>query len=93
MLKSHQQIPHTVQHTMSGESTPILCGTIPAFEVFMTTWEKAANTHPNLKKYIKPGLDWAIMYYDRMDLTGAYIITMHKFLWSSCPDTLANCQI
>jgi hypothetical protein len=65
---------------MSGERTPILCGTIPAFEVFMTRWEKAAKKFPNLKRYIKPGLEWAYMYYDRMDLTGAYVIAMRKCL-------------
>jgi hypothetical protein len=77
---------------MSAESTPILCGTVPAFEAFMTTWENVAKAHPHLRKYIQPGLDWAIMYYDRMDLTGAYIVTMRKWL-SSCPNSLANCQM
>ncbi len=63
---------------MSGESTPILCGAIPTFEMFMTTWEKCAKAHPGLKGYIQPGLDWACKYYARMDHTRAYVITMRK---------------
>ena len=70
---------------MSSKSTPILCGAIPAFEMFMTAWEKCAKAHPNLEKYIRPGLEWACMYYSRMDRTQAYVITMRKCLWSSCP--------
>jgi hypothetical protein len=71
---------------MSSESTPILCGAIPAFEMFMTAWENCAEGHPNLKKYIQPGLDWACMYYSRMDRTRAYVIAMRKCFWSSCPE-------
>jgi hypothetical protein len=76
----HQQIPHVVQQVMSGESTPILSGAIPAFEMFMTTWEKIIEEHPRLEKYIKPGLDWAHLYYGRMDRTKAYIISMRKHI-------------
>jgi hypothetical protein len=63
---------------MSGERTPILCGAIPAFEMFMTTWEKMCREHTHLEKYIRPGLEWAYRYYARMDRTGAYMITMRK---------------
>jgi hypothetical protein len=61
---------------MSGEGTPILSGAIPAFEMFMTKWEKLGNEHPHLKPFIKPGLDWAYRYYNRMDRTTAYIVAM-----------------
>jgi hypothetical protein len=33
---------------------------------------------PNLARFIKPGLDWAYMYYARMDRTRAYIIALCK---------------
>jgi len=66
---------------MSGESTPILCGAIPSFEMFMTSWEKLLHDHKSLKKYIDPGLQWAYTYYSRMDNTRAYIVTMRKFFF------------
>jgi hypothetical protein len=61
---------------MSGERTPILSGAIPAFEMFMTKWEKINQEHPNLKRLVWPGLEWAYKYYGRMDRTRAYIIAM-----------------
>jgi hypothetical protein len=73
-----QQFPHRVQQIMSGENTPILAGAIPAFEMFMTGWEKAAEDHTHLANLIQPGLDWAYLYYGRMDRTRAYIIAMCK---------------
>lgn len=72
---------------MSGERAPILAGAIPAFEAFMTTWEKLGEEHPHLKRFIKPGLDWAYMYYRRMDRTRAYIIAMCKYIDSSIRTT------
>jgi hypothetical protein len=73
---AYQQVPHTVQQVMSGESTPILCGAIPVFEMFMTRWENMIQQHPQLERYIQPGLDWAYKYYGRMDRTRAYFIAM-----------------
>jgi len=64
---------------MSGESTPILSGAIPAFEQFMTKWEVLANRHPHLKPWVDVGLQWATMYYAHMDGTCAYIVTMCMF--------------
>ena len=61
---------------MSKETTPILSGAIPTFETFMTSWEKLAAEVPHLKPLIAPGLDWASMYYRKMDRTRAYIIAM-----------------
>lgn len=63
---------------MSGERTPILCGAIPAFEMFMTTWEDMVEKHRNLKQLIQPGLNVAYEYYNRMDRTRAYAITMRQ---------------
>ena len=57
---------------------PILSGAIPAFEMFMTKWEKLGVECPRLKPFIQPGLDWAYKYYKRMDRTTAYIIAMCK---------------
>jgi hypothetical protein len=61
---------------MSGETNPILAGVIPAFEMFMTSWERLAEKHPRFRSWIDTGLDWASTYYSRMDLTKSYIITM-----------------
>jgi hypothetical protein len=61
---------------MLAESNPILSGAIPAFELFMTVWEKLSLDNPHLERFIKNGLDWAYMYYGRMDRTKAYIIAM-----------------
>ncbi len=67
---------------MSGESTPILCGSIPAFEMFMTMWDNIIQRDPNdrVATYAQAGLEWAHKYYARMDRTQAYIITMCKCL-------------
>lgn len=62
---------------MSAESTPILSGAIPAFEMFMTHLEQLSK-QPRLKQLVKPGLDWACKYYARMDRTRAYTIAMRK---------------
>ena len=47
---------------MSSDANPILAGAIPAFEMFMTAWERLAECHPRLKPWID-GLDWATTYY------------------------------
>jgi hypothetical protein len=52
---------------MSDESTPILSGAIPAFEMFMTTWEKLSQENCHLEEFIQKGLDWAYKYYTQMD--------------------------
>ncbi len=83
------QIPHEVQQIMSSERTPVLLGAIPAFEMFMTKWEKIAESDSeqlrHVKPLVEPGLEWATRYYSRMDGTKAYIISMCK---SKC--TLLN---
>jgi hypothetical protein len=70
---------------MSGESTPILSGAIPAFEMFMSHWEHLRENHPQTKSWVDIGLEWATTYYGRMDHTRAYIIAMceqnHSSLW------------
>jgi hypothetical protein len=61
---------------MSKETTPILSGTIPAFELFMSKWERLFMDFPRVKPLVAPGLEWATKYYRKMDRTKAYIIAM-----------------
>ena len=63
---------------MSQESMPILSGAIPSFEMFMTSWEALKDSHSNLRPVIEAGLEVAYKYYDRMDLTKAYVVAMCK---------------
>lgn len=63
---------------MSSEQIPILSGAIPAFETFMSKWEKLMKDHSRLRPLVKPGLESAYGYYARMDRTRAYIIAMCK---------------
>ena len=77
---------HCVQHVMLSESTPILCGAIPAFEKFMSKWEGMMEHFPNSKLYIKEGLNCVFKYYAQLDHTNAYIITMCKPLHLSVPN-------
>ena len=65
---------------MSSDANPILSGSIPAFEIFMTMWEELAEHHPRLKPWIDVGLECATTYYAWMDLTKVYIMTMGKQL-------------
>jgi hypothetical protein len=76
---SSRQIPHAVQQTMSREQTPVLSGAIPAFEMFMTQWERLGEMVPRLKPFVDIGLKWATKYYNWMDRTNAYIISMCEF--------------
>lgn len=64
---------------MSYDRTPVLAGSIPSFEIFMTTWEFLAEKHPHLAPYVEEGLSYAREYYNKMDCTKAYIIAMGKY--------------
>jgi hypothetical protein len=66
---------------MSSESLPVLSGSIPAFELFMTQWEFIRVKYPELAESIDEGLKFANEYYKRMDNTRAYIIAMGELLW------------
>jgi len=61
---------------MSSKTTPVLSGTIPAFEMFMSMWEDLAEQHPRLSPWIDIGMDKAKEYYGWMDHTAAYIMSM-----------------
>lgn len=69
---------HMVQHMMSGEHNPLMGGTIPTFELFMSSWEKISRNDSELATLIKPGLKLAYKYYSKMDHTMAYVVTMRK---------------
>jgi len=71
---------------MSGKKTLLLCGSIPAFELFMSKWEKLADNNPHLEELIRPGVKWVEKYYSHMDCTSAYIITMHKCCCLAAPE-------
>jgi hypothetical protein len=73
------QVPHRVQHTMSAESMLVLSSTVAIFKIFMSEWEDLTKEFEKLVPWIKVGLCWAKKYYDLMDDTDAYIITMGKF--------------
>jgi len=61
---------------MSGETILILSGAIPAFEMFMSSWEQLAENHPRLLPWIDIGLGKATEYYAWMDRTSAYVMLM-----------------
>ena len=71
---------------MSAEKTPVLCSSIPVFELFMSKWEKLADDNKHLRGLIQPGLDLAYKYYSCMDCTSAYIITMRKRFCLPAPE-------
>jgi hypothetical protein len=61
---------------LSKEETPVLAGTIPAFEIFLTKLETLAEVKPWLQGCIEEGLRFARKYYQAMDDTGAYVVAM-----------------
>jgi len=60
---------------MSRDKTPVLSGSIPAFEMMIAAWTKLCVTHPRLKPFIDVALTWAEKYYAKTH-TKAYIIAM-----------------
>jgi hypothetical protein len=73
---------------LAKDETPVLAGVIPAFEIFLTKWEKLAVKKPHLKPWIDEGLVWATKYYRRLDSSDAYVIAMCKFRFTSKEYTL-----
>lgn len=67
---------------MSHELTPVLSGAIPAYELFMTRWEDIRKNFPETRDWVDTGMLWAEKYYNRMDLTNAYIIAMCELVSS-----------
>ena len=63
---------------MSKGKTPVLSGSIPAFEMMIGAWRKLSSTQPRLKLFIDIALSWAEKYYAKTHRTKAYIIAMCK---------------
>ena len=61
---------------MSAEYTPVLSGTIPSIEMFMSLWEALRQRHAHLKPWVDEGISWAKKYYCHMDSSKAYAIAM-----------------
>lgn len=76
------QYPHQVQTMLSKDETPVLAGVIPAFEIFLTKWDTLAVAKPWLKPWIDVGLSWITKYYQRLDLTDAYVVAMCRFYFT-----------
>ena len=64
---------------MSAELMPVLSSAIVIFEIFMSQWEELGNEFKKLTPWIKVSLDWAKKYYNLIDDTNAYIVTMGEF--------------
>ena len=47
----------------------------------MSQWEELHKQFPKLKPWITVGLKWARKYYDLMDNTDVYIVTMGEFFY------------
>ncbi|KIJ18259.1 hypothetical protein PAXINDRAFT_71722, partial [Paxillus involutus ATCC 200175] len=73
-----EQVPklELLRDHMSSESLPCLGSTVPCFELFMSAWEMLGATHPRVKPWTDIGLEWATKYYQRMDNTHTYVISM-----------------
>ncbi|KIK16439.1 hypothetical protein PISMIDRAFT_113345, partial [Pisolithus microcarpus 441] len=71
-----QQVPLRVQQRMSSESPPHLGSTVPCFELLMSAWETLGETDVCLRPWTDVGLKWAVEYYQQMDNTRAYVISM-----------------
>ena len=61
---------------LSGENTPTLCYSIPAFESFHHIWTKLAEDRPEWTDIIQPGLDKLEEYMDK--LNDAHVVAMGK---------------
>jgi hypothetical protein len=59
---------------LSGENTPTLCYSIPAFEAFINRWTIQIEENPEWANIIQPGLDKLEEYVGR--LNDAHILAM-----------------
>jgi hypothetical protein len=64
---------------LSEEENPVLAGVIPAFEMFLSKWDKLAIQKPWLKPWIDVGISWVVKYYQRLDASDANVIAICKF--------------
>jgi hypothetical protein len=73
------QVPHRVQQAMSAESMPVLSSTVVIFKIFMSQWDELGKEFTRLTPWINVGMHWAKKYYNLMDETDVYIVTMSEF--------------
>jgi hypothetical protein len=59
---------------LSGENTPTLCYSIPAFESFIRVWKELLAENPKWDNLIEPGLS-KLEEYERR-LTDVHIVAM-----------------
>jgi hypothetical protein len=63
---------------MSGERTPMLSGTYPAFETLIEQWISLAKHVPHCGPLVQIGLAWADKYDNRLGATNAYAVAMRE---------------
>ncbi|KIK12635.1 hypothetical protein PISMIDRAFT_120519, partial [Pisolithus microcarpus 441] len=76
VLREYEILLDVFQQRMSAEKRATLNRAVPSFELFMTAWEKLREMNKRIAPFIDVGLKWAKQYYNRMDNTQAYIISM-----------------
>ena len=57
---------------------PVLSSAITIFKIFMSEWECLHKRSPVLAPWINISLEWAKKYYNFMDHTNVYIVTMSE---------------
>ncbi|KAJ7142793.1 hypothetical protein C8R44DRAFT_924460, partial [Mycena epipterygia] len=92
LLELILQQPHVVQTAMAVENTPMLAATIPAFELFVSSWNAMQDdpdlANANIVAFIKPGLELANKYYSKMGDTDTYVISMSPIAVNMIVQTL-----
>ncbi|KAF9519743.1 hypothetical protein BS47DRAFT_1481925 [Hydnum rufescens UP504] len=68
--------PHSVQQLMSGEATPILSGTLPAFQSLQNRWEEHMAKNPDVTPFVLEGMEQLNQYHEKAGKTRAYVIAM-----------------
>jgi hypothetical protein len=74
------QFPHSVQQLMSGETTPVLSGVLPAFQRLQNCWESHATKHRDVSPYIYEGMTWLNKYHEKAGRSPTYVIAMGMLL-------------
>jgi hypothetical protein len=56
---------------MAGETTPILSGTLPAFQSLQDQWQEHVTSNPDMLSYILEGMTWLSKYHEKAGKTHA----------------------
>jgi hypothetical protein len=72
LLTAIFQVPHAFQEILTGENTPTLCCSIPAFKSFIRVWKELLAENPGWDNLIEPGLSKLEEYESR--LTDVHIL-------------------